>query len=662
MYKKRFRVGRSSFISLPIAGSKGQVTIFIIIGILIVLAMTLVIFVRKEIITFNPQEIIPTDKGKVENFLTACIDKVGNDALARIGLQGGYIELPADVLHDNSKGLEISPALAVPYWAYGKQTSVPTLLQIKQQIDDYLEKNVRDCLFSMQAFQESYDLIEKSPLTADTQIVQNKVIFNLHWDVEIHSKSGEVITEVIDHTAESPVKLQQVYTVAKTILEKEMDTLKLEDVTQDLVALEHPEVPVAGMELSCSKKRWEVDTVRNTLLDLVRVNIQQLKVQGTDYVQFPKDLTYYQNHYIWDLGTDFQYPAVSVLFNFDQTYPYTFAVTPLVGNSMQSSQLGGSNLLSFLCIQTWKFTYDLVYPVLVKVKDETTGYTFEMAFTVHLVRNIANRGEAVARPSYFIDTTSDQDYCAVKDVPMTVLAYETVENENTGVYNREPLDGVQTSFTCLRYKCDMLPTEFDFGGRGNVAGYTTNFPYCTGGILRGTKDGYKESWQRLATAANKEVDLDLVPELKVPLNKIRIVEHEVASPEQVGSGVPLPKEELGLVKITFRKKSDLPNAPFHESSVTKAVTADQEAVESLETLDFLAKADYTYELEVEVLNNDKFVGGYKGAWIVPWSELMNANEIVFHVASKEKANEEESFDLLNNLATYSSLVPAPEIK
>jgi len=92
------------------------------------------------------------------------------------------------------------------------------------------------------------------------------------------------------------------------------------------------------------------------------------------------------------------------------------------------------------------------------------------------------------------------------------------------------------------------------------------------------------------------------------------------------------------------------------------VTADQEAVESLETLDFLAKADYTYELEVEVLNNDKFVGGYKGAWIVPWSELMNANEIVFHVASKEKANEEESFDLLNNLATYSSLVPAPEIK
>src|SRR3989338_6666900 len=193
MYQKRCRVDRSRFISNTIAGSKGQVTIFIIVGILLVLAIILVIFVRKEIITFNPQEIIPTEKGKVENFITACIDKVGNDALVRVGLQGGYIELPSEVVYDNTRRLDISPSLAVPYWAYGAQTSIPSLPQIKEQIDDYLEKNVRSCLFSMEAFQESYDLIEKSELTANTEIVENKVIFNLHWDVEIRNKGGEVI-------------------------------------------------------------------------------------------------------------------------------------------------------------------------------------------------------------------------------------------------------------------------------------------------------------------------------------------------------------------------------------------------------------------------------------------------------------------------------------
>ena len=58
MYKKRCRVDRSSFISKGISDSKGQVTVFIIVGILLVLAVTLVIFVRKEIITFKPEEII----------------------------------------------------------------------------------------------------------------------------------------------------------------------------------------------------------------------------------------------------------------------------------------------------------------------------------------------------------------------------------------------------------------------------------------------------------------------------------------------------------------------------------------------------------------------------------------------------------------------------
>lgn len=658
MYQKRCKVDRSSFIS----NTKGQVTIFIIIGILLILAVTLVIFIRSEIITFNPEEIIPTEKGKVENFITACIDQVGNDALNRIGLQGGYIEVPAEIADDNTKRLEISQDLAVPYWAHGPETSIPTLPEIKERIDDYLEENVRDCLFSMEAFQESYDLIEKSELTANTELVQSKVIFNLHWDIEIRSKGGEIITEIIDHVAESPVKLVTLHGVAKSIVEKEMETLKLEDITQDLIALEHPDVPVAGMELSCSKKRWEVEQVQNALLELVRINVHELKVQGTDYVEFPEELTYYQNHYVWNLGTEFRHPDVSVLFNFEQTYPYTFAVTPLVGNKMQSSQLGGSDILSFLCIQTWKFTYDLVYPVLVKVKDETTGYTFQMAFTVHVIRNNPERGEPVPRPSYFVDTVSDEDYCNEKNIPMTVLSYETVQNENTGVFNREPLENVQTSFTCLRYKCESLETEYGFNERGHVAGYTTNFPYCVGGILRGTRDGYKESWERVVTAAGKEVELNMIPVFELPASKIKIMKHSFAGPGNVGPATPLDENELGLVKIIFRKKEDHPNDPFHESSITKAFSNDQEAVESADNLEFLAKADFGYELEVSVLGNEKFIGGYKSTWIVPWKNVAEAEEIVFHVVSRETNNEEQIFDLMLNLPDYSKYVPAPEIK
>ncbi|MEK6969807.1 MAG: hypothetical protein AABW48_05245 [Nanoarchaeota archaeon] len=639
---------------------KGQVTIFIILGILLLLALFLTVLIKQELVTFNPEEIIPTEKGKIGKYITACIEEVGNDALFKIGVQGGYIELPAEIASNKNLHLQVSPMNKVPYWAYGQTLNIPSIDEIKIRIDNYLEENVRTCLFENEAFQEQYDLIEKSELTADTEITQNKVLFNLHWDVEIKNKAGEVITEVINHEAESPIKLKQAYEVARTIVEKEMSTLKLEDITQDLIALEHPDVPVAGMEIRCDKKTWDVLKVKQTLLELLRINLRELRIAGTDYVEFPKELTYYQNHYIWDVGEDFDYPQISTNFNFDERYPLVFSVTPLAGAAMTSSQLGGSGLLSFLCIQTWKFTYDLVYPVLVKVKDETTGYNFNIAFTVHLTRNLPDRGEIAARPSYFVTSDTNENFCGVREIPMTVYTYELVENENTGVYNREPLEGVDTSFICLKYKCEIGQTVYDFAGLGPVAAYTMNFPYCIGGILRGEKAGYKEGWERVVTTAGKTVELDLVPTFDLPVNKIKIMKHEFTDQNNIGPAKELDAQEVALLKFTFKKKDDPAALPFHEVTATKSKTVDEQVAEE-DKVKLLAKADFTYDVEITVLDEKNFIGGYKGTWTVPWDELANAEEIVFHIASRDKVSEEKMFELMLKLGEFSKSVPAPEI-
>ncbi len=666
MYKKRLEVDVHRTISKnPIPkvpqNKKAQVTIFIILGILMLLAVALVILVRQEVITFKPEEIIPTEKGKVENFITTCLKDVGEEALFKVGLQAGYIEVPPEIALDNSMHLKISPMHVVPYWAYGTTVNIPPIEDIKVRVDNYIQQNIRSCLFGLEAFQEKYDLIEKSDPLANTEFVESQVIFNLNWDVEIRTKAGDVITEVINHVAESPIKFKHVYEVAKRIVEKEIDSLKLEDLTQDLIALEHPDVPVAGMEISCSKKEWEVKKVEQTILELLRINIRELKVKGTDYVEFPEELTYYQNHYIWDVGEEFNYPDVGVYFNFDRTYAYIFAVTPLSGDKMMSSNLGGSDILSFLCIQTWKFTYDVVYPVLVKVRDEANDYTFNIAFTVHLVKNTPGRNAAVARPSYSLSTQTDEDFCKGMETPMTIFTYELVENEAAGIYDREPLEGVNTSFTCMKYRCEMGQTEYDYGGMGNVAAYTMNFPYCVGGILRGSKPGYKENWIRVVTSPGQQVELDLVPMMSVPAEKVKIVKHEFTSAEKIGPAKELGTTETALVKLTFRKKEDLPGQPYHETNAIKSSELDAQVLEN-EKLELLAKADYTYEVVVNVLDEDNFVGGYKGNWTVSWEQLQNAQQIVFHVASREDASSDAQFELMLKLDEFSKSIPAPEIR
>ena len=87
----------SSFVRKTFSGSfssKGQITIFIILGILLLLIVALILLLQQEIISFDIEELIPTEAGKVENYITDCIESVGEDALDLAGLQGGFIEVP----------------------------------------------------------------------------------------------------------------------------------------------------------------------------------------------------------------------------------------------------------------------------------------------------------------------------------------------------------------------------------------------------------------------------------------------------------------------------------------------------------------------------------------------------------------------------------------
>ncbi|MEK6950939.1 MAG: hypothetical protein AABX13_04420 [Nanoarchaeota archaeon] len=667
MYQKRTVVDVARDISLHSGSKRAQVTLFIILGLLFLLALVLVIVFRKEVITIKPEELLPTKKGKIETFISNCIADAGREALTKLGLQGGYVVVPAEIANDGSQHLKTSPITVIPYWAYGPTTNIPPLEQIKMQIDDYIEQHVRPCLLNTESFQREFTMVEKSAIEAETQITDAKVIFNVHWDIEIRDQAGEIITELIDHTADSPIKLKRVYETAQRIVEVEMQTMKLEDITQDLIALEHPKVPLAGFEVSCGEKEWPISKVKETIQDLLRVNVRELKVPGTDFVEFPDTLPYYQHHYLLDLGEDFQQPEVAVEFAYENNYPFAFDVLPRSGSLLKSNQLsGGNELLSLLCLQSWKFVYDVTYPVKVTVRDETADYTFTIAFTVHLRRNIPDRSDtALFRKAIFFDEVSDEEFCQNARIPMTVLTYELVEEEKSGVYTRDPLDDVQLSFTCLRYTCPAGKTKYDFAAFGDAAASSANFPYCVGGILRGKKEGYKEVWERLVTQPGKMTELNLIPLHRLSAGQIKVVKHELQEQPfpSVGPAQGLKKSEVAVISLKNYKVNQAEHLPqpFHEVTIVRSAQLDQKTAEG-QKVDFLAQADFTYTLEIKVFDDENFVAGYTGNWTVNWEQLKKVNEIVFHTVTTEKASEEDVLELLLGLEEWSAFVPMPEMK
>ena len=524
------RVSSKALAGLLSNSKKGQVTIFIIVGLVLLISVALILVLRSEVVSFGAEATFSTDKGKVENFVTACIQGVGEEALYIAGLQGGYIEVPERFSEDINWHLPLSDFMDVPLWAYGNLEDRPSIDVIKNEIDSYIEENVRDCLFESDAFSVEYDLTENSDIFADTQFLDSKTEFNVRWNLLIMDKSGETVAEVIEHVAESSVPFKSMYDSASLILDAELDELKLEDLTQDMIAMEHEDLPVVGTELSCSKKQWSASTAEDTLKEMLRVNMRNLRVEGTQFVSYGDLEPYYQNHYEWGVdGVDDD--DLSVVFRYESNYPFTFQVTPRSGDKMMSNQLGGQDLLNFVCIQNWKFTYDAVFPVLVQVTDDASGVTLQYAVSVHLLSNYGNRGGQVyARESEFAPTSNyEEEFCLENSytVPMTVFTNSLVENSGTGVYATEPLSDVNLSYTCLKYTCDLGVTEYDFEGTGNAAGMTQLFPYCAGGIVSGEKEGYLGATEFVPAVEGTEVNLNLRPLYSFSVSDISIIKHRL---------------------------------------------------------------------------------------------------------------------------------------
>ena len=67
-------------------------------------------------------------------------------------------------------------------------------------------------------------------------------------------------------------------------------------------------------------------------------------------------------------------------------------------------------------------------------------------------------------------------------------------------------------------------------------------------------------------------------------------------------------------------------------------------------------------MRVDVYDNDDVVGGYQGNWTIPWNQLQNANEIIFHVVSPADKKQDALYDFVFNLEANSKRAPLPEIR
>ena len=223
-----------------------QVTVFIIIGILILFSFAGImyftqVFTKEDILIAEEPTIadVPTAFKPLQTYTDSCLTQVGESGLLLLGEQGGYIypNLVGEYSENDptdSDGLDLGP-IKIPFWHYNKNpnnakavffTSLkPKLytkdddeMSIEVQLSRYVEEKLDNCLNDYEPFfKEGFDIeiLDKETKDVTVTIGENSVNFWLKMEVDANKGSSEHVLE--EFYIKVPLRLKHYYEVAEGI-------------------------------------------------------------------------------------------------------------------------------------------------------------------------------------------------------------------------------------------------------------------------------------------------------------------------------------------------------------------------------------------------------------------------------------------------------------
>lgn len=462
---------------------KAQVTIFIIVGIVLLGAIILFFSFSGNLFGTN----IPSSIEPFYNSFSFCVEEQMTLGASVLATQGGYLELPE--FEGGSKHMPFSSQFdflgnSIPYWYYVsgnniQKEQVPSKREMEKQLESFLEDRVLDCLYYN--FSDKFEINAGNP-KAVVSIGDKEISLNLDLNLDISSTEENFVITKHDLVVDS--FLGTLYDSARKIYEHEQETLFLETYGLDVLRLY---APVDGVELTCSPKTWVAEDVLENVQKGLESNILALKVKDGNYELSSKE----DKYFVVDTEVE-----GDVRFINSQNWPYSFDIAPTSGDLLMSNPVGNQEGLGVLgfCYVPYHFVYDLKYPVLVQISKDMEVFQFPLAVVIS-----GNSPREALKSSSL--ASEDIGLCENKNTFVSVGVYDSSLN---------PIDA-DISYECFGISCEIGSTS-----NGNLRG---SFPQCLNGYILASAEGYKfEKYLFSSTDSGRaEIILDKLYEKEINL-------------------------------------------------------------------------------------------------------------------------------------------------
>ncbi len=520
-------------------GKRGQVTLFIIAGVVILFAAFLVGYLQNESFRQRVESqlfgaaVVPEQAKGVVSYTNNCIEKIARDGIDLLGLQGGYIEIPRGL--SSRQYLQADPIMKVPYWIYGSKREIPTLQEMELQLENYVNEraNIECDFFEFQEYEFSNDEI-----FVDVKILNDGVLVDLDSELIVGIKESKYFLR--DYVGVSvPIDLMFLYDRAIDIVNREarsgnIGNAPLEFATIELIARhskdEDSEIsipPLYKFDNKCNPKNWLMTDVADNVKEILSDNLRFLRVEGADNLDYGNDYINLVIDRVFTRNYD-----VRIDFNYNQEWPLFLDIYPRNGAVLKPNTLKiGLPFLPLLCFTTYDFKYTIRYPLMVNL--EKDNYIFRFPLEVFVSDNYAWRNIEGEKPDIVTDTGTR--FCREEWRSSNEFSVVTVD-----AVTMQPLDDVNVIYTCGGVdNCEIGNTKFENG----EAILNEKFPLCYNGEIRLSKEGYGEVGIELTTLDNpgerklgvmkpfteKEIELKILELDNGIVNERSLAENEMAS-------------------------------------------------------------------------------------------------------------------------------------
>lgn len=185
---------------------RGQVTIFIIVGVVIVLGLVIgSFFVLKNNTT---QTSVARQYEALDSSIDTCVEEQAENAISILGIGGGQITQTKETIS--------GPFGNSIYALKGNKNNLPSLDTIEAEIEEYIILTIPNCY---DAEEYEYDIVSKNP-SSQVKIYEDYVRVFGNIDLIIASNDTTQIFER-KYMHDIPVRMGKIHDLSNQIIEKQ---------------------------------------------------------------------------------------------------------------------------------------------------------------------------------------------------------------------------------------------------------------------------------------------------------------------------------------------------------------------------------------------------------------------------------------------------------